>query len=425
MTDRSPPLSVTIERPAYGPYGVGHRADGKVVLVRRAIPGDVVLAEAVLEKKAMVEAVALEVLEPSPDRREPRCPAHPECGGCSWMAMNRDAQLRHKRTVLSHTLRKLFNEACPEIPPVRHDEHEFGYRQRARLHIASQGTSPLRIGFFSHGTHRIVPISGCPICLPALDAVIGSLATWSPGTDLSGSVEFLVTDDDQVMAIFYLARPVPNPQVLAERLGKQTLLSGVHVVAPKSGRGEWGQTTSLITVQDEPHCTIPVFPGAFSQANRTMNKALVTHVVERLSTMDGPREILELYSGHGNFTWPLAAAGFSVRAVETGLRLDLLPDHPAVKFTKQDAAAFLRHFARSDRRVDKLLLDPPRWGAKAAIPHIIELSPRKIVYVSCDPNTFARDAFKLTEAGYTMTDVTAFDLMPQTFHTELAVVLER
>lgn len=425
MTAPQEPLRITIKRPAYGPYGVGHQEDGKVVLVRGGVPGDVVLARPLVVKPKMVEAMIVEVLEPSPDRRKPPCPALPQCGGCSWMHMARAAQLRHKQTVVNHTLRNLFSTDCPDCPPVRHDDAELGYRQRARLQVAANGNSPLKIGFFAQGTHDIVPIDHCPVCLPALDRVIGSLAAWIPRDTFNGSMEFIVDDDGRVMAIFYLASKHPAPQELADALGEATNLDGCEVVSPKTGRANWGLEASTITVQAEPPCAIPVFPGAFSQANRTMNQTLVAHVVEIFRQIGGPSAILELYAGHGNFSYPLASAGYEVHAIETGLRPELLPSSTAVQFTRQEAAAALRQFVRDGRRVDKVLLDPPRWGAKEAIPQIIRLAPRHIVYVSCDPNTFARDAGKLLEAGYTMTAVTPFDLMPQTFHIELVAVFRK
>ncbi len=425
MTADSTPMRISIERPAYGPYGVGHQEDGKVVLVQGGVPGDIVLAEPLVVKSRMIEARIVEVLEPSPDRRKPPCSALPECGGCTWMQFTREGQLRHKQTVLNHTLRKLFNESCPECPPVRHDDIEFGYRQRARQHLWSDGESLLKVGFFSHGTRDLVPISACPICLPALDEVIGTLSRWSPTDSFEGSMEFLVDDSDRVVAILYLAKEHPDPQRLANELGAATALSGCQVVSPKTGRANWGLEVSQITVQEEPRCSIPVFPGAFSQANRTVNKLLVAHVVEIFQRFGGASAVLELYAGHGNFTFPLASAGFEVRAVETGLRTELLPDVTGVRFTRQDATSFLRYQVRKKNKVEALLLDPPRWGAKEAIPHIIKLSPGLVVYVSCDPNTFARDAGKLVEAGYTMVDVTPFDLMPQTFHTELVGVFAR
>jgi 23S rRNA (uracil1939-C5)-methyltransferase len=415
-------FQIRITDPAYGPYGVGRREDGMVVLVRQAVPGDVVLAEVVSRRKKMAEACVVEILEPSPDRCAARCPVQAECGGCSWMVMRREAQLAHKRTVVARTLRKLTGDRDAEaaVAPVRHDEHAFGYRQRARLHVAGEAGASLRIGFFSHGTHDIVPISGCPICLPALDRCIGTLAAFRPHEAVNGSMEFIVDDAERVLAIFYLARPCSDPRGLAQALVEGTELAGCTVVSPKTGRAHWGIEDGVITVQEEPRCTIPVFPGAFSQANRTLNRGLVAHAVERLVAGVPSRDLLELYAGHGNFTFPLASHGFSVQAVETGVRTELLPPAPTVRFARQDAGAFLRRLVRRGERVGAVLLDPPRWGAKEVVPHIVSLAPETVLYVSCDPNTFARDAATLQAGGYRLAEVVPFDLMPQTFHTELA-----
>lgn len=337
------------------------------------------------------------------------------------MQIRYPAQLDLKMRVLESTLRRLpQGQPSPSQFPILNSQS--GYRQRARLHFAGETGQPLRIGFFSPGTHDIVPITRCPICLPALSEAIGSLARFAPSRSLAGSIELVMDDQDQVMAVLYLGRPVPDPPALAEELGTGTALAGCQVVSPRSGRGQWGLAFSQMTVQDEPPAVVPIFPSAFSQANREVNRLLVQHVVGIASALPGPREVLELYAGHGNFTWPLAAHGWQVHAVETGLRLDLLPRQEGVRFTRQGAAHFLDRCIKQKREVHTLLLDPPRQGAKDAVPHIIALAPEHIIYVSCDPNTFVRDAGHLLEAGYQLKQLQPFDMMPQTWHFELVGV---
>jgi 23S rRNA (uracil1939-C5)-methyltransferase len=420
-------MKLTITDPAYGPFAIGRRDDGKVCFVRDGVPGDVVEVEIQHETKSRLEGTIRNLIEPSPHRCEPACSARPECGGCPWMEIQYSAQLEYKQQVLDSVLQRLPQSSSipSSLSPSSSTflpSSQLGYRQRARLHFSGDADQALRIGFFSHGTHDIVPITKCPICLPALSDAIGSLARFAPSRSLAGAIELVMDDQGQVMAVFYLSRPVPDPPALAEELGAGTSLAGCLVMSPRSGRGKWGLGVSQMTVLDQPPVSVPIFPAGFSQANREVNRLLVKHVVDTANAFPGPKEMLELYAGHGNFTWPLAAHGWQVQAVETGLRLDLLPRHEAVRFTRQQAAHFLARCITQKWNVPILLLDPPRQGAKDAIPHIITLAPDHIIYVSCDPNTFARDAGNLLTAGYQLQQLTPFDMMPQTYHFELVGV---
>lgn len=416
-------MEITISSPTYGPDGVGRKEDGKVLFVRHAVPGDRVRVSITEEKKSHALARVEELLEPSPHRCEAACPAHPECGGCPWMHVDRQAQLAFKRDVLLGTLRNVADESA--IEPLLYDAGgDFGYRQRARLHLeAGPGASP-RVGFFSHGTNQIVPIEACPICRPALSQVITRLAAMRFSRALSGSMELVMDDEDRVLAMLYLARPVEDPDGLAAHLLEHAGPAGVAVSGPARVRAVAGLESSHQTTQSNPHCTIPVFPGAFTQANRGVNQMLVAHVVETVSQLFKKAEVVELYAGHGNFSYPLASADHRVAAVEVGLRTNLLTRNPNVHFMKGDTAHILKTRLKN-RKPDVILLDPPRQGAKDAIAPITNLKPPAIVYVSCDPNTFARDAAMLSKQGYRLTSVTPFDMMPQTYHVEVVGTFER
>jgi len=337
------------------------------------------------------------------------------------MHMERAAQLNFKMEVLRGTLRGLDTD----IGPIISDEHELEYRQKARLQIAGRPGEPLRVGFFSHGTHDIVPLGACPVCLPPLSEAISSLARLTPSESFSASAEFVTDDDGHVMAGLWLVEAHRDPGALATFLGENSSLDGCLAISPGRRRGQWGLEHSSSTVFDSPRCTIPLFPTAFSQANPYVNRLLVSHVVETMDGLTGERDVVELYAGHGNFTYPLATRDFRVHAVETGVNIALFPHVKGVRFTRKNAAAFMRRALRQKRKPAALLLDPPRMGAKDTIPLIAEMAPEHILYVSCDPNTFARDARTLLNRGYRLSQVTPFDMMPQTFHIELAALFVR
>jgi len=357
--------------------------------------------------------------------------------------------------VLEGTVRRL--SSLERIDEIVVGGREWGYRQRARLHATScpspdlpvppkpdakadeGGAAPARcipsgrtgdgsrisIGFFSQGTHDIVPIEGCPVCVPPLDQAIASLSRMESPFAFSSTVELVADDEGKVLAAFFLSEPCSAPQRFAEYIGAHTTLSGVLVVSPGKARGVWGMSHSFVTVSDDPPSRVPVHAAAFCQANAEVNRMLVQHVVSSITTNPPSHAapcVLELYAGHGNITYPLAARGAQVTAVEIGVDRSILPPTDGVKFMRKDALDALRSFRSKKGGFDTVLLDPPRTGAKQAMPLVTGLEPKRIVYVSCDPNTFARDAEILQDLGYSLTRLTPFDMVPQTHHVELVGV---
>jgi len=454
---------LAVDSPAYGPFAAGRREDGKVVLVDHAVPGDLVEAEPYHETSSLVNARITRVVEPSPHRREPLCPSFPACGGCSWMNYIREAQLRYKAEVVNRLLSRLRPQGTrpdrmadgrwstvdgsptgegkpaphgspdPPLPghllsEILHDALELGYRHRVRLHLSGRPGVPCSIGFFSHGTHDVVPIRSCPVCVPELDRAVAALAGWPPPVPFSASVELVATADGAVLGVLYLSQPIRRPAGLARRLVEDGLLAGAVVASPESGWGRFGVQSGRIRVSgreaeagldvEEP-IFVPVSATSFCQANRTVNRLLVRHVVDTVR-QTGASRVLELYAGHGNFTYPLAHAGTEVVAVEVGVDLSILPPHPRVRFIRGDAVGQLRKLGRAPL----VLLDPPRTGARELMPHLAKAGPGHILYVSCDPNTFVRDAAVLSEGGYRIASITAFDMMPQTHHVELTALFQ-
>lgn len=414
-------MILDVTSPAFGPAAVGRRDDGKVVMVTAAVPGDRVRVSVVRETTGFVQARIEEILQPSPHRREPPCAQHPACSGCDWMSTTLSAQRSFKQEVLAGALRRFASEGLL-LHPVRTAGSELGYRQRARLHIESHSGCEMRIGFFREGTHDLHPIRECPVCRPELSRVVSQVAHTRAPADFAATMELVSDDSGNVMAALFLGQPHPDPAALAAAFGKAAGLSGCQVVSPRGKRGEWGMSHSTLSVyfpDPQTACTIPVFPAAFCQANREVNREMVAHVVRLFQQCAPAADVLELYAGHGNLTYPLAAMGHSLTAVEVGIRRELLPPHERVKWVQGDAAGFVRQWVRMGRTPSALLLDPPREGASTVMPMVPALRPRFVAYVSCDPSTFARDAQTLAANGYALREVTPFDMMPNTHHVEL------
>ncbi|MEO7093285.1 MAG: TRAM domain-containing protein [Polyangiales bacterium] len=382
-------LELDIDSLAAGGDGIGRDASGRVTFVPRTAPGDRVRARIIKQTKTFARAELVEIVTPSPSRVEPPCPHFLEgCGGCDWMHVARPAQLAAKEAIVAGALRKLDGLT---IHPIADPAPPLGWRRRARFHVGGDA-----VGLYQLGTNRIVPIASCPQLEPGLDAAYQRTVGLTPP---SGELALLAGHAGDI------SLATTRPWRLALGLVESDWLSGVVSAGVSVGEpvievepGLWGT------------------PWDFAQASATGNAELIARM--RQAVGPGPGRLLELYAGNGNLTRSLIADGWSVMATD-GVLPSKLPTPDYLSGEVSEALEKLRG------PYDVVVLDPPRAGAAAAIAGIVRMSPRVIVYVSCDPATLARDATKLVEAGYRATDAWPVDLMPQTSHVEVILRLER
>jgi 23S rRNA (uracil1939-C5)-methyltransferase len=377
-------LELVITSLAAGGDGVARDAGGRVTFVPRTVPGDRVRARIVKTTSTLAYAEVIELVEASPSRVEPPCP-HFElgCGGCAWQHVSRD-----KQTIVSSALRRL---AQIDLHPIRDPAPPLGWRRRARFHVVHG-----HVGLYEVGTHDVLPIQHCPQLEPALDVAYGMVRSASPP---DGELALVIGQTGEV------AVGVQKPWKLGERLVGRAGVKGV--VTPETRYG-----TPLVEI--EP--ALSVEPWDFAQASAAGNAALIEIV--RGAVGKGPGRLVELYAGGGNFTRAFIVDDWDIIASDVTAPTRTLP----VKFIVGEAAAVLeKHLGV----IDVLVLDPPRAGAAECIDAIVRLAPPKIVYISCDPATLARDAEKLVAAGYHATDAWPVDLMPQTAHVEVVLRLVR
>jgi 23S rRNA (uracil1939-C5)-methyltransferase len=382
-------LELDVDSLAAGGDGVGRDANGRVTFVPRTAPGDRVRVRTVQETKTFARAELVELLAPAASRVEPPCPHFlAGCGGCQWLHVARTEQLAAKQSIVAGALRKLEGLT---VHPIADAAPALGWRRRARFHVGGGS-----VGLYQLGTHRIVAIDHCPQLEPALDAAYAAVAATRPP---AGELTLLLGHQGHI-AVGTTKAWGGAPQLL----GKANI-RGLHCGADLHGDpvielepGLWGG------------------PWSFAQASAAGNRVLI----ELASAAVGPGSgaLLELYAGAGNLTRALVAAGWRVTASDLSP-----PARPiATDFIAGPAGEVVE---RARGPYDAIVLDPPRTGAAEAIDGIIRLSPATIVYVSCDPATLARDAARLTAAGYRATDAWAIDLMPQTSHVEVVLRLAR
>ncbi len=387
--------------------------DGGLVLVAGVLPGERV-AIADIKREGRVQRGSLaRIVEASPLRVRPSCAIVDRCGGCPWMAFDVASQRDRKRR---------FVEDAVGIPvaPMTAGDGALGYRRRARLAF-ERHRGAMRIGYRARRSRDLADVDACVVLDPALDRALaqvrGQLAT-----HLAGSGEIALAIGSGGKAVVGVRTGDPQPPALYRAC--ESLL-GADIIGALL-RGTWtgaadarfGDPRAVTTTIDGDELTSD--PFGFAQANDEVNRALAAAVIE-LAQPEGAK-ILELYAGHGNLTLPLARRAAEVTVVELdpaaakACEANLRAAGLTAKVRTGDSAT---HAAGT--RVDVVVLDPPREGAKGTIPAIAARKPERIVYVSCDPATLGRDLAALRTLGFAPDEARAFDMFPQTAHVEAVV----
>jgi 23S rRNA (uracil1939-C5)-methyltransferase len=416
---------VRIDAIAAGGEGVGRLEDGRAVFVHRTAPGDLAEIELVQLGKRWARGRLLRVIEGSPERREPPCPFYAECGGCTLEHLAYDAQLRAKARIVADALARIGGLEVPP-PEVEPSPEQQRYRNRVSFALRRLGSGQVVAGFHAIGEpDRVVDIGeACLLPEAPIAAVWGRLrAAWGPDARLlpSGERLRLTLRATAVGEVSLLVEGGYSPGRPAELIAAVPGLAAVwhrpgsaaaELIAGAPGLPEtWG---------DE---TFDVSGAAFLQVNRSAAALLEAHVLERIGDPAG-LSVVDAYCGVGLHARRLARAGARV----VGIELD--PD--AVAAARRDAppgaefeAGAVEELLPRHLPADLVILNPPRAGIAAEVADaLLAASPRRVIYVSCDPATLARDLGRLGEA-FRLTGLRCFDLFPQTAHVETVAILER
>lgn len=410
--------------------GIGRLPDGRVVFVDRALPGDEVLARPIGHKKRIVQGELVQLVAPSPGRVQSRCDIW-SCGGCPVREASADLALAFKRERIVHCMTRLGGVDMAQLTlPMHNFGDGWHYRHRVRLHAAwmqNPGGEDGRwvLGYHQRRSRALVPFSTCPVLWPELERLARALAGGVAQLPRSAQVESVLlvySRRDRRGA----ARMVTQGPMAAVRESLNWLagseLGGLHIEAA-DGQFRWGNLSLAYDHQDAKSFDLGYEPGLFTQAHTEGNDALVAHVLEQVSPRPQQR-VLELHAGVGNFSLPLARRGARVIAVEQHRRSAIVLQRNALT-----AGVSIDVHAQSDvwaiellrDRPDVLLMDPSRNGAAAVAEAIGNLgpgAPGKIVYVSCDPATLARDTKAILRSGLRLSSLVGFDTFPQTPHVE-------
>jgi 23S rRNA (uracil1939-C5)-methyltransferase len=407
-------VRLDVERLTLGFDALAH-AEGQVVFVPYAAPGDTIEAEVVERRRDWLRARVERVVAPGPARVLPGCPAFPACGGCQWQHVAPAAQQAAKRDVVAEQLRRIAGLADVEVLPTLAAADAFGYR--ARVSLVAEGR---RLGYHRARSHALLEVDACPIAEPVVSAHLATARAWAAAlrAPLRRVTVAAAPGGVALVAATDAAPGERDVRATEDLLVREPAVRGA-VLRGGGARRVVGDAT--VRVELEPDLALDVPADAFTQVNAAANRLLVATVLAFGGFRPG-EHVLDLYCGAGNFTLPFARRGVLAHGVERDAVAVAAAEANAARLALATArftcAPVVRALARTAEPADAVVLDPPRAGAGDVVDALGRLGAPRMLYVSCDPATLARDARSLAAHGYRLARVQPIDLFPQTFHVE-------
>ncbi len=440
--------TLTVEILSQGATGEGvAKPEGFPLFIPGAIEGETCRVQVVKLQKTHGFAKLLEVVTPSPHRTVPPCPVYAKCGGCSLMHMDASLQNETWRQMCENAFRHV-GGLSPRVHPVYTDGRALRYRNKIQMPVAA-APSGIAAGFFAPRSHRLVPSEDCLLQSEKTGEIIRAVTSWMEENGIlpyaeethRGTIRHIyVREGDAgecMVSLITRTRALPHMEALSERLralGVSTLLQNIN---PHRTNVILGEETRVIFGTGKITRTLggiafSISHHSFFQVNAPMAEKLYEKGLALLGDISD-KTVFDLYSGIGSISLFLARHAKRVIGVE------IVPE--AVKDAEENAArngfsnAFFyagdafevtQKLLEEGERADVAVVDPPRKGCDAGLlKTLLSMSPHKILYISCNPATLARDAAYLCENGYTFDEVFPFALFPQTHHVESCVLFYR
>ena len=446
-------FTLTIEDLSEDGAGVG-RLDGYIWFVKDAVIGDVVRARAMKMKKNYGFARLMEVLTPSPDRVDPPCPVARPCGGCQLQAMRYEAQLRFKERKIINNLVRIGGFKEEELPmlPIIGMEHPWRYRNKAQFPFGRDKDGNIIAGFYAGRTHRIVPCEDCLLGVEENRRVLEIIKDFMNRYQISSYDEESHTGlvrhalirkgfkTGQLMVCLIInGRSLPHSDVLAKRLRDVEGMTSIslsinqertNVIMGKEIVNLWGPGYIEDFIGGVRY---QISPLSFYQVNPAQTEKLYGEALA-YAGLTGDEIVWDLYCGIGTISLFLAQKARKVygveivpQAIEDARRNAAINGIENAEFFVGKAEEVLpREFARTGERADVIVVDPPRKGCdRVCLETILAMGPERVVYVSCDSATLARDLRVLRDGGYEVTKVRGVDQFGQGTHVECVVLMSK
>ena len=446
--NRNDDIELNIDSLGSEGQGVG-RYEGLAVFVPFALPNEHVKAHIIKAASNYAVGKLIAVDTPSRDRREPRCSSFTRCGGCNLLHMDYAAQLEYKRNVVANALMRIGKVASPHVKRTIGMEHPYHYRNKAAFPFAMVD-GRMCFGFFAPRSHRLVPIDGCLIENRALYNVAQAVHCWAEENDIApydeqtggGTLRHVVgriTTTGDIMAVIVTKGQPKKLNALVDMLterceGLKSIIlnrndEATNVILGDKYETLWGDDTLT-----EELCgfKFEISAASFLQVNPIQTEKLYAQVEAFFPERDG-FEAMDVYCGAGTISMVVSKHASHVTgienvpsAVEDARRNAAMNGVTNADFICADAAAALLELIAKGARPGVIVLDPPRKGCdKAVLDAVTASGAERIVYVSCDPATLARDVNILTQSGYSLQSAQPVDMFPQTAHVETVVLLSK
>ncbi|WP_422489477.1 23S rRNA (uracil(1939)-C(5))-methyltransferase RlmD [Endozoicomonas sp. ALE010] len=414
------------------------RYHGKTLFIDGALPGETVRVRILEDKRRFINARVSEVLSASPERREPACAHFRQCGGCSLQYWSHEGQLDSKQHIVLDQLRR-FAQVVPEHIEEPLVSPPYGYRHRCRFAIRWH-KGRLSLGFREKGSNAICDINECPILAEPLQEMPVLMKSFLPtltGREAISHVECFLAEQGRGLLLRHIRPLSQEDQTLLTAFASAHQLLLYLQGSPESirllypARSDDDAAVALHYSLPESGVQLYFRPQDFTQVNRVINQAMVGQAIQWLGPQASDK-VLDLFCGLGNFSLPLAKKSGHVTGVEgspgsvaQATRNAGLNGLNNVSFHCADLSSDFTTEPWAKEHYDIVVLDPPRAGADFMIEQLACLLPDRLLYISCNPATLARDAGSLVSHGFRLERLCVMDMFPQTSHVESMALFVR
>jgi len=421
---------VVVEKLVHGGSGLARLASGQAAFISGVLPNEKVIINIRRKRKGVLEADLVSVVTPSPDRIKPPCDGEKQCTGATWPHISYLAQLRLKQEILLDTLRKIGGMEPRQRLPIIPSPCTDHYRLRTQFTVRSSGQGQ-RIGFFRQGSYDLVEVEAAFLIHPVIDRTLRAIRTLVRRLPALSEVHINASSSNDVHILLFSENDAyPGmAQFLSELQRLVPEVIGITGFAGKKRLFSLGRNQLVLDVEG---VTLKATEGNFFQVNWEQNRNMVRTVLD-FASLKGNETVLDLYCGIGNFSLPLARKAGRVIGIESGF--SAIEDAKAnaklntitnTEFIADDLQKGLKTLMERKLRAEVIVLDPPRAGATLkTLERVLAFVPQKIVYVSCNPSTLARDLKFFHLFGFRLDRLQPVDMFPYTYHIECVAEMVR
>jgi 23S rRNA (uracil1939-C5)-methyltransferase len=449
MVEKNKEYLIDIEAVSSDGNGIGH-IDGLTVFVPYTAAGDTVKAVITKLKSRFAYGSVTEIIKSSPDRIEPQCEKYEQCGGCQLRHMSYEAELREKRGIIENAMKRIGGFKDFSIPNVVGMENPQRYRNKMIFPVGYD--NGLKCGFYAPKSHDIIEISDCILGDEANQSIIAAVTDYMRENNVSaydeknhtGLVRRIFTrkafNTGEIMAVLSVnGTKIPNADALVNKLcaANKNIASIILNVNKKRGGMALGDRNITLYGKDtitDILCGVEfaISPHSFFQINPVQTEKLYGCALE-FAELHGNETVMDIYCGIGTIS--LCAARHAKKVIGVEIVEQAIEDAKMnaqrnnisnAEFYADSAENIVPKLIESGERPDVVILDPPRKGSdEKTLSALIKAAPKRIVYVSCNPATLARDAAFLAERGYALENACGFDLFPRTMHVETVAIMRK